>query len=112
MIGVVVTAAVSVIAAFTVPVQHSFSATLRPPAGIVPVYQNLSFPVNSAISGSWNSASNAFFCIRSSMNGWFAYLPPGQRTSGSFTFTANQTTYLLVASSVAPTTVQVSGTYS
>ena len=102
----------SVIAALTVPVQHSFSATLRPPAGIVPVYQNLSFPVNSAISGSWNSASNAFFCIRSSMNGWFAYLPPGQRTSGSFTFTANQTTYLLVASSVAPTTVQVSGTYS
>jgi hypothetical protein len=111
-IGITVVA-VGAVLAFSVPVSHSFSATFSCPALYVPVYENLTFPLHSAVSGSWSSSSNhTVLEIRTSLDGPIVYSNRPQAEVGSFSFTANQTTYLFMAGAYAATTVLVTGTYS
>lgn len=106
--------AVGTTVAFTVPVSHSFSVSLRCPALYSPVSQDINFPVHSTVSGSWSSSNdtNVAFEIRTSDLQTIVYLPRLQGVSGAFSFTANESTYVFIGGSLSATTVLVTGTYS
>ena len=111
---VVVIAILCTVVAFTVPVSHSFSVTFSCPALYRAVYENLTFPLHTRVSGRWSSShnTNVAFEIRTSDLQAIVYMPHLQGASGTFSFTADQSAYTIIAGSHDATTVRVAGTYS
>jgi hypothetical protein len=106
---------VSLVFSLIVPIAHSFSANIQSPGNWLLSTQNLTFPINSRIAGSWSTSNGTTvsFEIRISYPlGDIVYMSPGGTASGTFSFTATNSTYAFMAGSYAPSTTSVSGTYS
>lgn len=101
---------------FLVPLPHSFTEELSTPGNYDPVEQNVAFPVGTHVTGSWSTSNGtlAALTIRTYPydSGTTVYLVPAQANSGSFSFTATNSTYVVAAGSLTPCTVHMSFSYS
>lgn len=109
----VIAVVVVILALIYVPVPRSFSASIPMEMGHAG-YDNLSFPSNVRVSGTWDTSNGApvAWCSIFTQPGGLIYISHSG-ISGSFSFTATYSTYEFecVAGSTN-STVDLSGTYS
>lgn len=112
-IAVIVVAVVTVIAVLAVLSYHSYSFEILETTGFLTDTgsYNQSFPVGSQVSGSWSTPTGVSV-------DFYIFTPGGTPVfegygySGSFSFTADYSSYLFDVSSSTLSDVSVSGSYS